>query len=176
VKRAPALAALLAIAFAGLGATAQGKPAEPPPPASLEARDVAAWVQTYLDAQDWRVLAINPHGVLLASPGGVTLRPDGMAEADLRHEMFAPVDVGGGQMRSDLEKWLVDCATRRHALMRVSVYKGANLRDEFASRGAETPQWLETRAGDEAAQAVDAICEAVAGKAAPTQRKPAGHP
>ena len=173
--RAARLAALLALSCAGFGAAAQEKPSEPPPPASLEPRDVAAWVQAHLDAQDWRVLAINPHGVLLASPGGVTLRPDGMAEADLRHEMFAPVAMGGGQMRSDLEKWLVDCATRRHALMRVSVYKGANLRDEFASRGTETPQWLETRAGDEAAQAVDAICEAVAGKT-PPPAKPVAHP
>jgi len=170
VIRAALLAALLA-----LPAMAQEKPSEPPPPASLAPNDVAAWVQAHLDAQDWRVLAINPHGVLLASPGGVTLRPDRMAEADLRHEMFAPVAVGGGQMRSDLEKWLVDCATRRHALMRISLYKGANLRDEFASRGAETPQWLETRVGDEAAQAVDAICEAVAGRTPPPARPP-GHP
>ena len=137
---------------------------------------MAAWVQAHLDAQDWRVLAINPHGVLLASPGGVKLRQDGLAEADLRHEMFAPVEVGGGAMRSDLEHWWVDCATRRHALMRISLYKAANLFEEFASRGTETPQWLETRAGDEAAQAVDAVCEAVAGKTAPKPAKPPGHP
>ena len=165
-------AALLAVP-----AAAQENPVDPPPPASQDAKDVAAWVQAHLDAQDWRVLAINPHGVLLASPGGVRLREDKLAEADLRHEMFAPVAVGGGQMRSDLEKWLVDCATRRHALMRISVYKGANLKDEFASRGTEEPQWLETRAGDEAAQAVDAVCEAVAGKKPPGKpAKPAGHP
>ena len=170
--RAAVLAALLAVP-----AAAQDKPADPPPPASQDAKDVAAWVQAHLDAQDWRVLAINPLGVLLASPGGVTLRPDRMAEADLRHEMFAPVAVGGGQMRSDLEKWLVDCATRRHALMRISVYKGNNLKDEFASRGTEQPQWLETRPGDEAAQAVDAVCEAVAGKTPPKGApKPPGHP
>jgi hypothetical protein len=163
--------------LAAAPATAQDKPTDPPPPASLEARDVAAWVQAYLDAQDWRVLAINPHGVLLASPGGVTLRPDGMAEADLRHEMFAPVDMGGTAMRSDLEHWLVDCASRRHALMRISVYKGNNLREEFASRGAEEPKWLDTRPGDEAAQAVDAVCEAVAGKTPPKGgAKPVGHP
>jgi hypothetical protein len=170
-------AILAAALLAALPAAAQDKPADPPPPASLDAKDVAAWVQTYLDAQDWRVLAINPHGVLLASPGGVKLRPDSHAEADLRHEMFAPVDMGGQSMRSDLEHWLVDCATRRHALMRISVYRGANLKDEFASRGTEEPKWLETRAGDEAAQAVDAICEAVAGKTPPKgSAKPAGHP
>ena len=169
-------AALLAVLLAAPAAAAQEKPADPPPPASLEAKDVAAWVQAHLDAKDWRVLAINPHGVLLASPGGVKLREDKLAEADLRHEMFAPVDVGGGTMRSDLEHWWVDCATRRHALMRISVYRGNNLREEFASRGAETPKWLETRPGDEAAQAVDAVCEAVAGKTAPKPAKPPGHP
>ena len=167
-------AALLAALLLAAGPE---KPAVAPPPASLEPKDVAAWVQAHLDAEDWRVLAINPHGVLLASPGGVRLRPDGKAEADLRHEMFAPVDVGGGQMRSDLEKWLVDCATRRHALMRISVYKGNNLKDEFASRGTDQPKWLETKAGDEAAQAVDAVCEAVAGKTPPKgSAKPANHP
>src|SRR4051812_46376985 len=108
-------AGLLAAGLLAAGpAAAQDKPADPPPPASLAATDVAAWVQTYLDAQEWRVLAINPHGVLLASPGGVRLREDRLAEADLRHEMFAPVDVGGTTMRSDLEHWWVDCATRRH--------------------------------------------------------------
>ena len=168
------LAGLLAALLAA--APALETPPDPPPPASLAARDVAAWVQAHLDARDWRVLAINPHGVLLASPGGVKLRADGFAEADLRHEMFAPVDVGGAQMRSDLEHWWVDCATRRHALMRISAYRGNNLRDEFASRGTETPQWLETLASDEAAQAVDAACEAVAGKAPPAAPKPPGHP
>ena len=62
------------------------KPAEPPPPASLDAKTVAAWVQTYLDAEDWRVLAINPHGVLLASPGGLVVleeeHPTGWMRAD----------------------------------------------------------------------------------------------
>lgn len=168
------LAAALVAAFP---AAAQDKPANPPPPASQGAKDVAAWVQTHLDAEDWRVLATNPHGVLLASPGGVKLRPDALAEADLRHEMFAPVEMGGQQMRSDLEHWWVDCATRRHALMRISVYRGNNLKDEFASRGTEEPKWLETRPGDEAAQAVDAVCEAVAGKTPPKGGgKPVGHP
>ena len=169
--------------FAGLlAAVLAAAPTPPPPvadpwpPASLAAKDVAAWVEAHLDAQDWRVLAINPHGVLLASPGGVKLRADGFAEADLRHEMFAPVAVGAGQMRSDLEHWWVDCATRRHALMRISAYRGNNLRDEFASRGAEQPQWLETPADDEAAHAVVAVCEAVAGKTPPAASKPPGHP
>ncbi len=168
---------LLAALLAALPATAQDKSADPPPPASTSARDVAAWVQAHLDAEDWRVLAINPHGVLLASPGGVRLRPDRIAEADLRHEMFAAVEMGGQPMRSDLEHWWVDCATRRHALMRISVYRGNNLKDEFASRGTEEPRWLESREGDEAAQAVAAVCESVAGKTPPKAgAKPAGHP
>ncbi len=178
-KAAIRVSSVLAAVAVAWGAEAQppDRPADPPPPASLEARDVAAWVQAHLDAEDWRVLATNPHGVLLASPGGVKLRPDGTAEADLRHEMFAPVDLGGAAMRSDLEHWLVDCASRRHALMRISVYRGNNLRDEFASRGTEEPKWLDTQAGDEAAQAVDAVCEAVAGKAPPKGgAKPVGHP
>ena len=164
---------LLALALA---AAAPAYAQDLPPPASQAAKDVAAWMQAHLDAQDWRVLAINPHGVLLASPGWVKLRPDGLAEADLRHEMFAPVEVGSGAMRSDLEHWWVDCATRRHALMRISVYTGNNLKDEFASRGTEQPQWLETRPGVEAARAVDAVCEAVAGKRPPKAAKPPGHP
>jgi hypothetical protein len=166
--------ALILAALLALPAAAQ----DLPPPVSQDPKDVAAWVQAHLDAQDWRVLAINPHGVLLASPGGVRLRPDALAEADLRHEMFAPVEMGGQPMRSDLEHWWVDCATRRHALMRISVYRGNNLRDEFASRGAEEPRWLESREGDEAAQAVAAVCETVAGKAPPKAgpAKPAGHP
>ena len=167
-------AGLLALLLAA--AQGQETPPDPPPPASLAARDVAAWVEAHLDAQDWRVLAINPHGVLLASPGGVKLRADGFAEADLRHEMFAPIELGNGQMRSDLEHWLVNCQDRRHALMRMSLYTHNNLKDEFASRGTEEPKWLETANDDEAAQAVEAMCQAVEGKTPPAAHKPPEHP
>lgn len=155
-------------------AAAQAPAADPPPPASLAAQDVAAWSEQHLDAKGWRVLAISPHGLFLASPDGVTLREDKLAEADLRHEMFGPVEMGGATMRSDLEHWWVDCAAKRHALMRISVYRGNNLQGEFASRGTETPQWRESGPDDEAAQAIAAVCEAVA--SAKRTPKPAGHP
>lgn len=148
-------------------------PAVPPPPASLSAQDVAAWSEKHLDAKSWRVLSIGEHGLFLASPHGFRLRPDGLAEADLRHELFAPVDVGGGQMRSDLERWAVDCRGRRHALMKMTLYKRNNLQDELAHRETATPKWLEHRDGDEAATAIAAICEAVKGATPP---KPPGHP
>lgn len=164
-----AAALLLLLALAAPAAGQDG----PPPPASLDAKTVAAWAEQHLDARGWRVLAINPYGLFLASPDGVTVREDGLAEADLRHEMFAPTPMGDGAMRSDLERWLVDCPSQRHALLRISLYRGNNLQDEYASRGTETPKFRTHEPDDEASHAVAAICEAVtAGKRA----KPAGHP
>jgi hypothetical protein len=166
-----------AILFAALlagPAAAQTDPADPPPPASLALKDVVAWTDAHLDAKDWRVLGINPYGLFFASPEGVMLREDKLAEADVRHELFQPIDMAGGQMRSDLEHWLVDCAARRHAMLKMTLYARNNLKEEYAFRQTETPNWLETRDDDEAAHAIAAVCEAVAaGKRA---EKPPGHP
>ena len=155
-----ALGIIAAVWLAATGAQAQT--ADPPPPASLDAKDVLAWSARHLDVATWRVLAINPYGLFLASPDGVTLRQDHMAEADLRHELFEGVDVGGGKMRSDLERWLVDCRNRRHAMLKMTLFARNNLKEELAHRETETPNWLEAGADDEAAHANTAVCEAVA--------------
>jgi hypothetical protein len=145
---------------------------DPPPPASLEMKDVLAWTEANLDAGAWHVLGINPYGLFFASPEGVTQRADRLAEADLRHELFAPIDMGGGKMRSDLEHWLVDCEGKRHAMLKMTLYSRNNLKAEYAFRQTETPNWLDAGQDDESARAIAAICEAVkAGK-----RQPAGHP
>jgi len=170
---AAALRRLAALALlAALPATAAVQD-DVPRPASLAPADVAAWSDKHLTAKDWRVLSIGEHGLFLASPKGFKLRPDGLAEAELRHELFAAMDVGGGAMRSDLETWAVDCRSRRHALMKMTLYRRNNLQDELAHRETETPKWLDHKPGDEAAGAIGAICDAVAGAKAP---KPPGHP
>ena len=167
------LAVLAAGLLAAASAGAQTPPAaDPPPPASLDAKDVLAWSARHLDVATWRVLAINPYGLFLASPDGVTLRQDRMAEADLRHELFAPMDVGGGQMRSDLERWLVDCPNQRHALLKMTLFARNNLKDEVAHRETETANWLEVGIDDEAAQAITAVCEAVAAGQRGAKAKP----
>lgn len=163
--RSPAILATVLAAglLAAISAGAQAPPAaDPPPPASLAAKDVLAWSAAHLDVARWRVLAISPHGLFLASPDGVTLRQDRMAEADVRHELFAPMDVGGGQMRSDLERWLVDCPNKRHALLKMTLFARNNLKDEVAHRETETANWRDAGADDEAAHAIAAVCEAVA--------------
>ena len=167
MRATPGLGVLAAGLLAATGAYAQTPPPDPPPadplpPASLEPRDVLAWSDKHLDVASWRVLAINPHGLFLASPKGVTLRQDQMAEVELRHELFAPVDVGGGQMRSDLERWVVDCKHKRHALLKMTLFARNNLKEELAHRETETVNWREAAPGDEATQAIAAVCEAVA--------------
>jgi len=166
---------LLAVLALAAAAPALALAQDPPPPASMSAKDVAAWSETHLDAKGWRVLSTGAHGLFLASPDGVTLRQDHMAEADLRHELFAPLDVGAGQMRSDLERWVVDCPNRRHALLKMTLFARNNLKEELAHRETETPNWLEAGADDEASHAITAVCEAVAAGQRGAKGKPA-HP
>ena len=138
------LSAAIALALAaGLpGATAaQAPPADPPPPASLENRDVELWAATYLRTEGWTLLTHDLEGAHLASDGGVRTLADGLVEAEIRTELFHPVEVGPGPARSGVARWAVDCAGQRLAVLSMTIYSHNNLTGELAKKPASERTW-----------------------------------
>jgi hypothetical protein len=151
-------------------------PADPPSiydlpaPPSLQRAAVLAWTAKYVHGGAWKLLAYDYEGVKLAAPGAVRRTPDGLAEAEVRTELFRPVELRVGVARSGVARWAVDCKANRLAVLSMSVYVGHNLQEKLASRTAVGRPWQEP-VGSEA-EAIRSVCLAV-GDRAPT---PAGMP
>lgn len=129
-----------------------------PAPASLQREAVLAWTARYVRGGNWTLLAYDYEGVKLVAPGGVKRTGDGMAEAQVRTELFRPVELSVGVARSGLARWKVDCRSGRLAVLNMSVYVGHNLQDELASRSSPSRDWQEP-VGSEG-EAIREVCVA----------------
>jgi hypothetical protein len=134
-------------------------PFDVPAPASLERAEVLAWTAKYVSAADWRVLAYDYEGVKLTAPGGVKRTADGYAEADVRTELFKPIQISAGTARSGVARWAVDCAAGRLAVLQMTVYAGNNLQGQIATRVADGKPWQDP-VGSES-EAIKAVCEGI---------------
>jgi hypothetical protein len=133
------------LAGAGLCAPkAAPKPAvvDPPPPASLEVGDVEAWAQAYIDGDMWTLITHDPEGARFVRPGGGKATAAHVVEADIRTELFQPVQMGAGLARSGLARWSVDCAGTRYAVLSMTIYRHNNLRGELARKPAADTGWI----------------------------------
>lgn len=142
------LAGAMALAPAGVAA----------PPATMS--DLVAWARLRLTGvDDWPLVGFNATGIVLASPAGATLRPDGLVEGDVRQEFFEPVELDGQVMRSATARWRVDCAGQRFAVLQITLYARNDLKARLGERRSDTPPWLarDAMSGD----AMDAMCDAV---------------
>lgn len=149
---------LAAVGLAVGASVALGAQAQAAPPATVA--DLVAWARQRLTgAEDWPLVGFNATGMTLASPDGVTLRPDGLVEGDLRQEFFEPIEFDGRVMRSASARWTVDCATNRYAVMRMTLYARNDLKEQLGERTAGSPNWRprDAMSGD----AMDAMCDAV---------------
>ncbi|HSV02535.1 MAG TPA: surface-adhesin E family protein [Phenylobacterium sp.] len=155
------------LAALALAAPAPGPSLRPPPhaavdipaPASLERDTVVAWMQAYVQGEHWTLLAYDREGVKLTAPGGVRRTPDGLAEADVRTELFRPIRVSAGVARSGLARWAVDCMAGRLAVTRMTIFAGNNLEGELASRVSDQRTWQDPVGAE--AEAIQAVCKAV---------------
>lgn len=148
--RAAALALGLAAACA--------QEARAAPPATVP--ELVAWAEAHLTGvEDWPLLGFDARGMILASPAGAALRPDGLVEGDIRQEFFEPVELDGRVMRSAAARWAVDCSRQRYAILSMTLYARNNLTDQVGERTADRPDWRprDAMSGD----AIDAMCEAV---------------
>jgi hypothetical protein len=131
-----------------------------PAPASLQRGDVLAWTSRYVHGPEWTLLAYDYEGVKLVTPGSVRRTPDGLAEADVRTELFHPITLKAGvTARSGVARWNVDCEAGRLAVLTMTVYAGNNLEGELAERTTDGQLWQEP-VGSEA-EAIRGVCQAI---------------
>jgi hypothetical protein len=134
-------------------------PLETPAPASLDREAVLAWMAAYVKGENWTMLAWDREGVKLTVPGGVRRAADGLAEADVRTELFRPIEVSAGVARSGLARWRIDCAAEKLAVVRMTIFAGNNLEGEVATHLGDAHAWQDP-VGSEG-DAIRAVCSAV---------------
>ena len=132
---------------------------DPPPPASLEVGDVEAWAQTYIDGDMWTLITHDLEGARFVRPEGGRATAPHLIEADIRTELFQPVQMGAGLARSGLAHWSVDCAGTRYAVLSMTIYRHNNLRGELARKPAADPGWITPNEFQVAT--IKVICKAV---------------
>jgi hypothetical protein len=141
-------------------ALAQTPPvADPPPPASLTIPDVEAWANAYLDRDAWTLITHDIEGAHFTRIQGAATTGPHMIEADVRTELFAPVQMGPGLARSGLARWSVDCAKTQYKVLSMTIYAHNNMQGELARKPAADTAWM-TPIESQAAT-IGVICKAV---------------
>jgi hypothetical protein len=162
--------ALLSVAISGGLAGAAlcapkpaAKPAivDPPPPASLEVADVEAWAMAYIDGDMWTLITHDLEGARFVRPQGGKATAAHTIEADIRTELFQPVQMGAGLARSGLAHWSVDCASTRYSVLSMTIYSHNNLQGELARKPGADAGWITPNEFQVAT--IKVICKAVLG-------------
>jgi len=154
-----ALAALAGLAVPA--ARAAAPPADPPPPASLEIPDVEAWATAYLDRNAWTLITHDAEGARFARPHGGSATGPHSIEADIRTELFQPVQMGSGPARSGLAHWSVDCANARYQVISMTIFTHNNLQGELDRKAGADKTWMTPN--ESQAATISVICKAVLG-------------
>ena len=165
MRRRPVLLGVaISAAFAGAGVCAP-KPAakpsivDPPPPASLDVGDVEAWASTYIDGDMWTLITHDLEGARFVHPKAGRATAPHIIEADIRTELFQPVQMGPGLARSGLAHWSVDCAGTRYVVKSMIIYSHNNLQGELARKPGADKDWITPNEFQIAT--IQVICKAV---------------
>jgi hypothetical protein len=162
--RTAVLGALISVGLAGAGIcapkpTAKSAIVDPPPPASLEVGDVEAWASAYIDEDMWTLITHDLEGARFVRPEGGKATAPFIIEADIRTELFQPVQMGPGLARSGLAHWSVDCAGTRYSVLSMTIYSHNNLQGELAKKPAADAGWMTPNEFQTAT--IKVICKAV---------------
>lgn len=167
-------------ALAALGARAAPPPAapgapivDPPPPASLEIPDVEAWATAYLHRDAWTLITHDTEGARFTRSEGAAATGPSRVEADVRTELFQPVQMGSGLARSGLAHWSVDCASTRYAVLSMVIFSHNNLQGELDRKPAADTAWMIPN--ESQAATISVICKAILG-GKPFERRSAVRP
>lgn len=163
-QRTALLSLAILASFAGAGVCAPkpaAKPAivDPPPPASLDVGDVEAWASMYIDGDMWTLITHDLEGARFVRPEGGKAKGPHTIEADIRTELFQPVQMGAGLARSGLAHWSVDCAGTRYSVLSMTIYSHNNLKGELARKPAADADWITPNEFQVAT--IQVICKAV---------------
>ncbi len=173
MRLSPALLALAAVT--AVAARAAAAPlADPPPPAGLEIADVEAWASAYLDRDAWTLITHDTEGARFTRPKGATATGPHSVEADVRTELFQPVQMGSGPARSGLARWSVDCATARYVVLSMTIFRHNNLQGELDRKPAADKAWMTPN--ESQAATIGVICKAVLGGTPYERRSTVGAP
>jgi hypothetical protein len=151
---------------AGLAATSRAAPpaeaiVDPPPPASLEIPDVEAWASAYLHRDAWTLITHDTEGARFTRTEGAAATGPSRVEADVRTELFQPVQMGSGLARSGLAHWSVDCATARYAVLTMTIFTHNNLQGELDRKAFADKAWMTPN--ESQAATISVICKAILG-------------
>jgi len=149
-------------------------PADPPPPASLEIRDVEAWATAYLDRDMWTLITHDIEGAHFTRDMGPRATAPHMVEAEVRTELFRPVKMGPGWARSGLARWSVDCAAKRYAVLSMTIFSHNNLKGELARKANADKTWMTPI--DSQVATISVLCKAALAGAPPERPLPAARP
>jgi hypothetical protein len=157
------VAATAGLAGLGAHAVAGAKPAliDPPPPASLEISDVEAWATAYLRRDNWTLITHDIEGARFTRPEHAMATSPYMVEAEVRTELFRPVQMGAGAARSGLARWSVNCATRQYAVLSMTIFSHNNMQGELARKASADRSWMTPL--ESQAATISVICNAVLG-------------
>jgi hypothetical protein len=159
------VASLAGFASASAADAPRKAPADPPPPASLDIRDVETWATTYIDRDMWTLITHDIEGAHFTRPHVATPTSPHMLEAEVRTELFRPVKMGSGWARSGLARWSVDCATARYAVLSMTIFSHNNLKGELARKASADRTWMTPI--DSQVATISVLCKAAMTGAAP---------
>jgi hypothetical protein len=161
-------------ALSAVGAPVAAAPtADPPPPAGLEIADVEAWATAYLDRASWTLITHDTEGARFTRSQGATATGPHMVEADVRTELFQPVQMSSGPARSGLARWSVDCATSRYVVLSMTIFSHNNMQGELDRKPAADKAWMTPN--ESQAATIGVICKAILG-GTPFERRSAVGP
>ena len=116
-------------------------PQAAPPAMTQPALDV--WIERTLKLDGWVILAADQAAVALGQASGVTRDGDEVA-ATVRHEYYAPIEIGGHRTRSNLQRRQFDCDGLRSRTVEMTLYRDNNLIAPLDARAFPDARWTAT--------------------------------
>jgi hypothetical protein len=156
-------ATALLVLFLVSTSTAVDASPDPPPPSEISDAGVKAWLNTYIRAEGWTVIAADNVAVTLGGPDGVEVLDGGYLRATIRHEYYRPTEFGDFHSRSNRQTWVIDCPNHRHKVTEMEIYAASNLAGDHRVMGprplAEAP-WIASDPDSLSRRVETRICEA----------------
>jgi hypothetical protein len=121
---------------------------------------VSKWLADYIRFQGWAVLAADAQAVAFGSPEGVGQRRDGMLTANIRHEYYKAVQIGGKTTRSNLQTRVFDCAGKRQRVIAMDIYELNNLKGQSFFAANADAAWTTPQPGSLYLRVLERVCRA----------------